>query len=428
MGVVEDIAATLDEPLFEAFANGPTQALSKIRSEDITTPNTPGATGQQTSYGEAGVAVTTDVTPASITFEDFVGAGGFGVSVPGFRDLFEVTYESYRSQNPTDLDLNGYIEDLIKAGEFDHHGYHPGADFVSSVLDFTIVWPLFKSVTGHDPITGEDLSDLERVVGAGAAVADLVALILAVPSGGGSLEGAAALRAGLGSAARVLLINALATGTSVLTFDMAQALDLPPWAATLLAVGVGLTISVVGGKFFIRNLNGEQIGEGIDIGVATPTRPRLTPPVAGDRDGGAGSWTVVTRKGAGSSFQATRTGVPNSGGSTLEYRMPYTPDAALNQRYHFVDFDGHDAIDGIQVFIDAKDGYRIILSDVQARNATFDRFLKQAKRQIACLEENGLTPDVDVKLEWQFSDKEVADMVRQLFVNKGLPINVVWAP
>jgi hypothetical protein len=78
---------------------------------------------------------------------------------------------------------------------------------------------------------------------------------------------------------RELLVNALATGVSLLTYDMAVALDLPPWLATLAAMGVGLGISVAGTRAVIRRLDaaGKPIGDPIEIDLAKPKTPPTEP-------------------------------------------------------------------------------------------------------------------------------------------------------
>jgi hypothetical protein len=134
------------------------------------------------------------------------------------------------------------------------------------------VWPLYKAVAGHDPITGEDLEAWERAVGAGMAAVDLVALLIAIPSGGASVAGAVVAR----TVIRELLVNALATGVSLLTYEIAVALDLPPWLATLAAMGVGLVVSVAGTRAVVRRLDaaGNSVGDPIEVDLA---RPKTSP-------------------------------------------------------------------------------------------------------------------------------------------------------
>jgi hypothetical protein len=108
------------------------------------------------------------------------------------------------------------------------------------------------------------------------AAVDLVALLIAIPSGGASVAGAVVAR----TVVRELLVNALATGVSLLTYDMAVALDLPPWLATLAAMGVGLTVSVAGTRAVVRRLDaaGASVGEPIEVDLARPKTPQGEPP------------------------------------------------------------------------------------------------------------------------------------------------------
>jgi hypothetical protein len=89
-------------------------------------------------------------------------------------------------------------------------------------------------------------------------------LVAAIPRLGAEL-GAQALsdtaKAVLAQAANEVLVNALATGASILTADLAQALGLPSWAVNLASLGIGVTIGVVGTVCVIRDGSGKTIGE-----------------------------------------------------------------------------------------------------------------------------------------------------------------------
>jgi len=145
-------------------------------------------------------------------------------------------------------------------------------------------------------------------------------LIIAIPTGGGSLAASTALRA----AARELLVNMLATGASLLTFDMATALGLPPWVATLLSMGVGFTITVVGTRFVIQRLDasGAPVGEPryVDIDPTEPTVPAVPGSLAPDHP----EWPVLRD---GSQFDpATGKLKPNVRYQTGEHDYIYTTD------------------------------------------------------------------------------------------------------
>ena len=68
------------------------------------------------------------------------------------------------------------MEQFYKQGEFTHDSSNPFLNFVSSVLDITIIKPVIESCIGEDLITGEDLTDMERGLKVVFAVVDLVTL------------------------------------------------------------------------------------------------------------------------------------------------------------------------------------------------------------------------------------------------------------
>jgi hypothetical protein len=243
----DDIATRLDEPLFQAFSTGPTQALSLIRTEDITTPNTVGVRVRQRVTSPGG-SHTIMSELKQITFTDFTGTGTDESAVPGFATIFDQTFHAWSSDaNTTETwDYNHYITELFHSGEYDHRTYDPIASFATTILDLTIVWAIYKAITGHDPLTGVDLTTADRWVESGMSIVNLVALILTVPT-----AGAAALKAGAATAARMLLVEALSTSTAYLTNDLALTLDLPDWAAALAALGIHTIITIAGSKYYV---------------------------------------------------------------------------------------------------------------------------------------------------------------------------------
>lgn len=75
-----------------------------------------------------------------------------------------------------DLTQQEFLEQFYKQGEFIHDSSNPFLNFVSSVLDITIIKPIIEACTGEDLITGEDLTDMERGLKVVFAVVDLVTL------------------------------------------------------------------------------------------------------------------------------------------------------------------------------------------------------------------------------------------------------------
>ena len=58
-------------------------------------------------------------------------------------------------------------------------------EFVSSVLDVTIIKPVIEMCTGYDLIMQEDLSDLERGMKGGFAAVDAVTLLIGIKASNG---------------------------------------------------------------------------------------------------------------------------------------------------------------------------------------------------------------------------------------------------
>ena len=75
-----------------------------------------------------------------------------------------------------DLTQQEFLEQFYRQGEFTHDSSNPFLNFVSSVLDITIIKPVIEACTGEDLITGEDLTDMERGLKVVFAVVDLVTL------------------------------------------------------------------------------------------------------------------------------------------------------------------------------------------------------------------------------------------------------------
>jgi hypothetical protein len=81
-----------------------------------------------------------------------------------------------------------------------------------------------------------------------------------------------------------------------------------------------------------------------------------------------------------------------------------------------VNFDGHTwrGQPPVEVYLEAKDGYQWILPPGSSKisDSIFGRFTDQALRQWEAMKQNGA---VDARLEWHFSDPDVAQAVRDAF-------------
>ena len=101
-------------------------------------------------------------------------------SVEDFASIFAAQYEAMKASGALGEDNNltqqEFLEQFYRQGEFTHDSSNPFLNFVSSVLDITIIKPIIEACTGEDLITGEDLTDMERGLKVVFAMVDLVTL------------------------------------------------------------------------------------------------------------------------------------------------------------------------------------------------------------------------------------------------------------
>ncbi len=254
VGLPGELSDRLDHRLFERFANGPVEALSRIRTQDITTENLVGLRGVE-DPGSRGWFPGEEYTPQRVSFDDVVGAGDTISGDRLFTEFFTGMHAQWahgQSPDGEPVGFDDFVAAVLSQGEFDHRGYHPVEDAISSFLDATIVWALFKSVTGYDPITGEDLSEVERLLGAGFALIDALAIVLALPTGMGSLAGVAGLRVVAGVAGREIIFNSVAAGAGMGAAYVCDQLGLPSWVGVMAGIGLGFTVSFAGSVVVIK--------------------------------------------------------------------------------------------------------------------------------------------------------------------------------
>ena len=144
------------------------------------------------------------------------------------------------------------MEILLEQGEYDHHAYHPVKDFISSVLDVTIVKPIAECFLGKDLITGERLSDLEKGLKLTGAIINLFAL------GQSCLVYKAAGIAGKELAREIgktILVDML-TDTAVYgAGSIGEQMELPAGAIWMLSMATGCVVSAVGTKLLLKDIH-----------------------------------------------------------------------------------------------------------------------------------------------------------------------------
>lgn len=264
----------LDQPLCKDFKKNATETISRIHLEDFEVDNTLGLTETYTIPGN-------DLSPGTsgerekdkLSFADFMGtsAGKPGIDgicltstngcVEDFANIFAGQYEAMLASGmlgeDNEMTQQEFLEQFYKQGEFTHDSSNPFLNFVSSVLDITIIKPIIEACTGEDLITGEDLTDLERGLKVVFAVVDLVTLGGAIAATKFSELG---LKEGLKFFGKTVAIefagNTAACGVSAL----GEAFDWPVPVTIMLSLAAGITVSISGNRLLFKNADGIEIG------------------------------------------------------------------------------------------------------------------------------------------------------------------------
>ena len=149
------------------------------------------------------------------------------------------------------------MEQFYRQGEFTHDSSNPFLNFVSSVLDITIIKPIIEACTGEDLITGEDLTDMERGLKVVFAVVDLVTLGGAIAATKFSEMG---LKEGLKAFGKTALIDFAGNTAACGVGALGEAFDWPVPVTMMLSLAAGITVSISGNKLLFKNADGIEIG------------------------------------------------------------------------------------------------------------------------------------------------------------------------
>lgn len=264
----------LDQPLKKDFKKNATETISRIHLEDFEVDNTLGLTENNYITGGMGYAGTmVEQEKAKLTFADFIGtsdgkADGNGLhmaytngSVEDFASIFAAQYEAMKASGALGEDNNltqqEFLEQFYRQGEFNHDSSNPFLNFVSSVLDITIIKPIIEACTGEDLITGEDLTDMERGLKVVFAVVDLVTLGGAIAATKFSEMG---LKEGLKAFGKTALIDFAGNTAACGVGALGETFDWPVPITMMLSLAAGITVSISGNKLLFKNADGIEIG------------------------------------------------------------------------------------------------------------------------------------------------------------------------
>lgn len=264
----------LDQPLKKDFKKNATETISRIHLEDFEVDNTLGLTENNYITGGMGYAGTmVEQEKAKLAFADFIGTSdgkadgnGFHMaytngSVEDFASIFAAQYEAMKASGALGEDNNltqqEFLEQFYRQGEFTHDSSNPFLNFVSSVLDITIIKPVIEACTGEDLITGEDLTDMERGLKVVFAVVDLVTLGGAIAATKFSEMG---LKEGLKAFGKTALIDFAGNTAACGVGALGETFDWPVPVTMMLSLAAGITVSISGNKLLFKNADGIEIG------------------------------------------------------------------------------------------------------------------------------------------------------------------------
>ena len=264
----------LDQPLKKDFKKNATETISRIHLEDFEVDNTLGLTENNYITGGMGYAGTmVEQEKAKLAFADFIGtsdgkADGNGLhmaytngSVEDFASIFAAQYEAMKASGALGEDNNltqqEFLEQFYRQGEFTHDSSNPFLNFVSSVLDITIIKPVIESCIGEDLITGEDLTDMERGLKVVFAMVDLVTLGGAIAATKFSEMG---LKEGLKAFGKTALIDFAGNTAACGVGALGETFDWPVPITMMLSLAAGITVSISGNKLLFKNADGVEIG------------------------------------------------------------------------------------------------------------------------------------------------------------------------
>ncbi len=272
--LVWELDEKIDHPLYQGFQNEATEFLSRISMEEYTTDNTLQIRRHHEMLDENGSPISFDSVAPSLSMKDFLGLTGLDgedvdanlVGIPkefrDFTNLFAADYdkikESLKDENGRQITLEEYLTTLNTYGEFSNQMDKPVLEFISSVLDVTIIKPVIEMCTGYDLITKEDLSDLERGMKGVFAAVDAVTLMIGIKASDGVKFFS---KEALKLAGKTMAVDMLANGAAYGVGKAGEELGLPLPVTLLLSLGAGMTVSISAGKYVFKDSAGNVLLE-----------------------------------------------------------------------------------------------------------------------------------------------------------------------
>ena len=246
---------TLDNPLYVDFKNNATESLSQIILDDFYTDNTIGME-EHFTVSQKGAVYSQKRVKETLTFSDFLGLPAVEhedsmvtlenvEKVNEFASLFRKDYDKMK-----EADIETCIRNYLTSGEFNHEAYHPARDFLSGLLDITIVKPVIEFFTGTDLITGERLTEAQKYQKMAGAIVDMFTF----GQGLAAMKGAGLVGKELCKAFGKTMLVEVASSASAYTVGYGvEAMGLPPQIAWMLGAATGCIVSTAGMNLVFRN-------------------------------------------------------------------------------------------------------------------------------------------------------------------------------
>lgn len=246
---------TLDNPLYVDFKNNATESLSQIILDDFYTDNTIGME-EHFTVSQKGAVYSQKRVKETLTFSDFLGLPAVEhedsmvtlenvETVNEFASLFRKDYDKMK-----EADIETCIRNYLTSGEFNHEAYHPARDFLSGLLDMTIVKPVIEFFTGTDLITGERLTEAQKYQKMAGAIVDMFTF----GQGLVAMKGAGLVGKELCKAFGKTMLVEVASSASAYTVGYGvEAMGLPPQIAWMLGAATGCIVSTAGMNLVFRN-------------------------------------------------------------------------------------------------------------------------------------------------------------------------------
>ncbi len=162
-----------------------------------------------------------------------------------FTELFRADYEGM-----TEGDINTMMEAYLYGGEFVHESHHPFGNFISGILDVTIVKPLIECIIGKDLITGDKLTEFEQ----GMQFVDVLLGVLTLGQGTAAMKPADLT--GKDAAKQLLKVWAVDAVSDTAAYTAGYVCDelgMPPGVTFIASLLTGCTVSLEVGKYVFRD-------------------------------------------------------------------------------------------------------------------------------------------------------------------------------